>query len=172
MSYISSGQDLPGIFPFPGMPGAAPFLEPPTAAAVGPTMPVGIFPSSGRKGDPVSITGPFGGLAGPQVRVRFTGSDWQYPTSAGPAQMSVRVPRDAETGVVEVEISGSVRSSPYFTILGESPAEPVDRRHTPWQGHQEYIGASGLEIPVLGIPVMWVLYGAVGYFVWKKWFKK
>jgi hypothetical protein len=152
------------------MPGGE-FMSPFSADAPGPTMPVSIFPSSGRKGDVITIAGPFAGSIGPQIRVKFTGSAWQYANMIGPAQASVTVPRDAETGVVEIEIAGR-SSRPYFTVTGESPLEPQKRWETPWQGHQEYLKVEGLEIPVLGIPVMWVVYGAIGYFVWKKWFKK
>ena len=182
MTYQPSGQLPPGPFPIPGMPGGAP-MGPFSPAPIGPTMPVSIFPNSGRRGDPITIAGPFGGL-GPtgQLRVKFAGSRWQYPNIIGAAQASVRVPRDAETGRVYVEINGRTVSSPHFTIRGESPLKAKKRWKEPWAEHQEYIATSNYipaseyvateGVPLLGIPWSWAIMGIAGYILWYKYHKK
>lgn len=101
--YSRVGQ-LPGGFPaFPGMLPGPPrrFTGMPT-----PNMPTSIFPTHTRVGDVVTITGPFGGLAQGQVRIKFNGSRWLSPQMMGPATASVVVPAGARNGLCEVEING------------------------------------------------------------------
>lgn len=103
MSYhVALGQ--PGWHP--GGPGGLPGPISRAAGPVGPTMPTSIFPTHTRVGDVVTITGPFGGLAQGQVRVRFRGTSWLSPQMMGPGTASVVVPRGAQTGLCEVEVNG------------------------------------------------------------------
>ncbi len=144
--YVPQGQMI-GPWPPPGMPGSPGPMEPPSfGTPVTANMPVSVFPTSGRTGDPVTIVGPFGGLSAHQLRVRFTNSSWQYPTIIGAGQATVTVPRDAETGRIEVEINGRITGH-MFTVRGDSPAETRAHKgfEAPWQRHQEYVNVSGWE---------------------------
>ena len=101
--YATVGQ-IPGGFPgFPGMLPGPPSRHP---GVPGPSMPTSIFPTHTRVGDVVTITGPFAGLIGGQVRVKFQGTGWMSPSMIGPATASIVVPPGAENGLCEVEING------------------------------------------------------------------
>ena len=91
---------------FPGFPGGLPGPISRAPGPVGPNMPSSLFPTHTRVGDVVTVTGPFGGLAQGQVRVKFHGARWMSPQIIGPGTASVVVPRGARNGLCEIEVNG------------------------------------------------------------------
>lgn len=105
MSYFkkqSGGRGLGDVITSPFGP-----LSPPPPV----DLPVDIFPKIARPGEPVTITGPFGSQFGEEIRVKFEGGPWQYPTLLGPSTATVTVPLSAKNGPCEVEVNGRTRFS-------------------------------------------------------------
>lgn len=106
MSYLKALGNLPPMYmkgPTRGATAIAPTRE---DVPAGPSVSYSMFPTNVRVGDPVTITGPFSGKAGHQIRVRFTGSQWLYPSMQTPVTGSVLVPASAQNGVCEIEVNG------------------------------------------------------------------
>lgn len=167
--------DLPGIFPGPGYPGGG-FTPGPYAPAdlqPSPTVPYSIYPTTLRRGEPVTITGNFGGVTPFQVAVGFTNGGTQSPTIYSPNYGTVVVPDDAETGECYIEVNGSRAFGTQCVIEDSHPARVQPRWREEWsdpaRGGSELIYTSGLgqEPPCLcnnrNIPAALLALGLGGY---------
>jgi hypothetical protein len=122
-----------------------------------------------RWGDPVTVTGPFGGLFQGAVRVKFTGAPAMAPAILGPFQASVQVPEGAQTGECWVEINGrrtfgtQCVITPGTSITQPRPSLGVRRGTRAWQdfGEKSLMGYTASWVMPVGI-----IAGLIGlYFV-------
>lgn len=135
MSYHSLKDDImPGMFPFPGMPGGAflpgPFAPPDFQPSI--NIPYSINPTTLRKGEPVTISGNFGATSPFQVAVGFTNAGTQTPVMTGPNYGTVIVPDSAETGECYIEVNGSRVYGTSCVIIDSHPARVIEKEREPW----------------------------------------
>lgn len=171
MSYVPVGSGLPPNIAFPGFPGGLPGPVPAHRGPgpIGPTMGASLFPTHTRVGDVVNVTGPFAGLMQGQVRVKFQGAPWVYPSMQGPFSASVTVPPGAQNGLCEIEANGR-RIFGTNCIVDQAPGRGVGRHgklasREQWTERAQLVGFNEL----LPKPYILVIAAAVGaYLYWRK----